>query len=335
MFQKRASRGRLLLAGVAVAALLGLVALLCRGYVAAFYFFIQAEKCNHLRRYETAVPLYTKALALNPDWGRAYAQRGICYFMLDKADLALADLDTAIGLGYRSARVYFWKGFSCGTKRDNDSALSNLNIAVRLAPRWDAPYVLRAAAYYDKGDTNQALLELDRAIFLNPRSYKAYELRADLSRKQGNLAGALSDYDAAIKYRTNFHASLWKKRSNIVARLESQIAYTQLPGQARSLPTTWRMATNAFGYPPQPAITFTYYSALPGNKIRELNDEIISAWPYMSLLANRSGLTQALVIANVNQTNSPPDWRAPHVLRFERSEAGEWKLKSLCEPDKQ
>ena len=97
------------------------------------------------------------------------------------------------------------------------------------------------------------------------------------------------------------------------------------------LPSDWLVSTNEFGRASEKAITFTYQSTIAGDKYREINAEIMALWPQMLPVADRSSLTQALVIAKVS-TASPPRWLAPHALRFVKVEPGVWKLKSLCKP---
>lgn len=97
-----------------------------------------------------------------------------------------------------------------------------------------------------------------------------------------------------------------------------------------ALAKDWQVATNAFGANFDSAITFTYQSRLSGTQHVEINEEIMQRWQVMAPIADQSGMTQALVMAKVNQTNSPPEWRTGQCLRFQRTGPGEWILKSLC-----
>lgn len=107
-----------------------------------------------------------------------------------------------------------------------------------------------------------------------------------------------------------------------------------IAAQARAQPTNavvkdWQVTTNAFGANFDRAITFTYQSRLSGTQHVEINEEIMQGWQVMAPIADQSGMTQALVTAKVNQTNSPPEWRTDQCLRFQRTDAGQWILKSL------
>lgn len=100
--------------------------------------------------------------------------------------------------------------------------------------------------------------------------------------------------------------------------------------QTNALAADWQVATNAFGRNFDKAITFTYQSRLSGARHVEINEEIVRRWPEVLPVADESGLTQALVMAKVDQTNTPPEWRTGQCLRFQRTGDGRWALKSLC-----
>ncbi len=105
--------------------------------------------------------------------------------------------------------------------------------------------------------------------------------------------------------------------------------------QARGQPTnaaagTWQVVTNRFGDNLASCVTFTYDSELSGTQHVELNREILERWAQMMPVADQSGMTQALVVAKGNPTNTPPEWRKGQCLRFQRTGPGQWILKSLC-----
>jgi hypothetical protein len=94
--------------------------------------------------------------------------------------------------------------------------------------------------------------------------------------------------------------------------------------------TTFQVSTNAFGTKGEKAFTFSYQSIHSGHEVQEINDEILARWPEMQAVVDKSGMTQALVIAKVNESKSAPDYLAPHVLRFQKAASGRWVQFSLC-----
>ena len=107
------------------------------------------------------------------------------------------------------------------------------------------------------------------------------------------------------------------------------VAMTAHSQQTNALAKDWLVTTNPFGINFATAIVFTCQSQLCGTQYVEINKEIIRRWPEIVAIANQSGLTQALVNAKGNPTNTPPAWRVGQCLRFQRRGDRQWILKSL------
>ncbi len=71
---------------------------------------IQGEALITTNRFREAVETLTSALKIDPDFGAAYAMRGICYRQLQQNDFAKADFDKAIQFGATGPEVYRGRG---------------------------------------------------------------------------------------------------------------------------------------------------------------------------------------------------------------------------------
>ncbi|MDR1318695.1 MAG: tetratricopeptide repeat protein [Treponema sp.] len=87
-----------------------------------------------------AIADYTQAIRLNPEYAKAYNNRGATYRRKGDIDRAIADYTRAIGL-------------------DPDNAAP-----AELAKT----YYNRGVAYYSKGDYRRALTEWEQALRINP-----------------------------------------------------------------------------------------------------------------------------------------------------------------------
>ena len=58
------------------------------------------------KKYEEAVDYYDKAIMLNPEYGVAYMNRGICKEMLRLPEEACEDWTKALSLGIKKADTY-------------------------------------------------------------------------------------------------------------------------------------------------------------------------------------------------------------------------------------
>jgi tetratricopeptide (TPR) repeat protein len=122
----------------------------------------------------------------------------------DKDDYrgALADYDRAIALKPDYAKAYRARAtVKAGKINDPQGALSDLNRAIQLNPNDDLSYSLRGFFKYDLLDDPQgAVADLDRAIQLDPNNGKAYAMRGGIKyQKLNNPQGALADLNRSIQ----------------------------------------------------------------------------------------------------------------------------------------
>ncbi len=70
------------------------------------YYFNRANICLGKNMISTAVLDYTYALNLKPNYGAAYANRGICLFKMGEKDAACKDWKQAVKLGISQSEEY-------------------------------------------------------------------------------------------------------------------------------------------------------------------------------------------------------------------------------------
>lgn len=70
--------------------------------------------------YETAIKLYSEALAIMPNHFKALFNRGFAYDKLGEFDLAINDYSKAIQIDPNNAYTYYNKGISLDRKGDYD-----------------------------------------------------------------------------------------------------------------------------------------------------------------------------------------------------------------------
>ena len=102
---------------------------------------------------------------------------------------------------------------------------------------------------------------------------------------------------------------------------------------SQSLPKDMQVTTNSYGfgqYSERNAITFTYQSQIAGDQVSQLCEEMVDRWAHCIETANQSGKTQAIIVAKVNQSTSPPEWLNSHTIAFHKTEKGQWERMQLC-----
>jgi tetratricopeptide (TPR) repeat protein len=139
----------------------------------------------------------------------AYANRGMAYFHLFKADSAIRDFNAALSYGYPDpTHIFEFRGAAYLMKDDADMALQNLNRCLGSPlPVLDMYYinVNIATAYVKKQMPDSAILVYTRAIALNPALPDGYVNRGITYYQQKNLASAKTDFLKARQLGANLN----------------------------------------------------------------------------------------------------------------------------------
>ena len=87
-----------------------------------------------------------RAINLNPDFARAYNNRGIIYKTRKQFDSAIADLNKALAIRPNYPEAYHNRGNVYGTMGEYERALDDFNKAIAINPNLTEAYNGRAAA---------------------------------------------------------------------------------------------------------------------------------------------------------------------------------------------
>ena len=109
--------------------------------------------------YLSAIDLFAKAIAFNPQAAEAYYRRGLAYYNLGQLEQAIEDYDKSLDLDAQQVDVY-------------------LN---------------RAIAFLDLGRIQSSIIDLQVIFNLDPNCDKAYKLRANICIRQKEYRAAI-DY---------------------------------------------------------------------------------------------------------------------------------------------
>ncbi|MDB9446272.1 serine/threonine-protein kinase, partial [Anabaena sp. CS-542/02] len=146
--------------------------------------------------------------AINPNYAQATA-RGLVYEFQKELDLAVADLNKAIG-----AITHLSRGNVYYNQQKWDLALAEYNKAIAINPNDAQAYYNRGNVYYNQQKWDLALADYTQAIRLNPNYAEAYYNRGVVYRKQQKWDLALADHNQAIKLNPNY-AQAYLNRGNV------------------------------------------------------------------------------------------------------------------------
>jgi len=106
------------------------------------------------------------------------------YFDKEDYDQAIAELTEAIRLNPQYARAYSNRGASYFRKKDYDQAITDLTEAIRLDPRFASAYYNRGVVYYWKDDYDKAIADLEATLEIDP-NYADAELTLEYAKRFG------------------------------------------------------------------------------------------------------------------------------------------------------
>lgn len=122
---------------------------------------------------------------------------GVAIAKQDAADIegAIAEYTEAIRINPQYHKAYYNRGLAYYRRGDLDNALADYSEAIRLEPQYAKPYVNRGIIRYDQGDYVGAQQDYSSAIDIEPEYVIAYNNRANARQMLKDLPGAVADLE--------------------------------------------------------------------------------------------------------------------------------------------
>ena len=177
---------------------------------AAYDYFLQGRGyLSDISRPEhiaDAITVLDRALALDPNYGRAFAARGEAYWrdyevtkQRNRVDQANQNCNKAISLGNAGSEGHLCLGLVAAGTGDYQQAVSEYQKAIELDPTGDEAYVGLARAYTRLNKLSDAERVYRQAIAQKPNSLRAVENLGAFYLQQAEYAKATSLFQKAIR----------------------------------------------------------------------------------------------------------------------------------------
>lgn len=148
----------------------------------------QAYQCFLMGKTEQALELYSRSIALDPNYAQAYIDRAGVYVALGKINESIADSTTALKLNPSSALAYCNRGIAYTKLNRPVNAVQDFNQALKLNPRLSLVFEKRAEALVQLGRYEHAATDLSFAIKMQSKPKpQLFALRATVLRKLADL----------------------------------------------------------------------------------------------------------------------------------------------------
>jgi tetratricopeptide (TPR) repeat protein len=148
---------------------------------------------------DSAIECCNKAIAILPNYARAYSDRASLHREKHDNENAIKDYTKVIDLTPNDAETYLERGLVYEEQSDYDRAIADYSKIIALNPERYLIYQYRGNAYYNNKDYKHAVLDLTKAI-KDPRTgrydmidlyttrSKAYMLLGDTKRANEDIA---------------------------------------------------------------------------------------------------------------------------------------------------
>ena len=171
-----------------------------------------------LENTQMAIDHYRRAIAIDPEFARAYAGLALVYgrdavdgWNLGAEDgLAKAEelIVQARALDPMVPQVYFVQGQIELFRSNYAAAIRSTEEAIAMKPNYADAHALLAWILHFAGRADDGLVSMERAVRLNPRVPAIYRLvRGALHYKNGDIDRALADFEAAVDISPSFQLS--------------------------------------------------------------------------------------------------------------------------------
>jgi len=150
-------------------------------------------------RWKEALDFFTKSIEIDPQYAKAYGNRGVAYDILGNTKQAIKDFDKAIELDPQDAVYYYNRGGAYEKLGNIKQMINDYDKAIELNPQLAMAHKYRGKAYAQLGNPKQAIKDFNKAIELDPQDAQVYFDRGLAYAKLGNKNQALMDYNKAIE----------------------------------------------------------------------------------------------------------------------------------------
>jgi tetratricopeptide (TPR) repeat protein len=143
-------------------------------------------------QWERAIPVFRKAIALNPNLLAPHLFSGLAWYQLSKPDAAVPELEAAVRLRSSDVIAHTWLGYAYLAQSRYEAAAKQFEEASRLAPEnVDAWYALGEANLQIGKERTLALLKAA------PDGGRTWQLAGEQFQLQGDRTRALADFEQA------------------------------------------------------------------------------------------------------------------------------------------
>jgi tetratricopeptide (TPR) repeat protein len=162
-----------------------------------------------IKKYDLAMADLNLALVLDNDNAVASEDRAILMAAMDRHQDAILDFDKALSLSsdwniIEKSNCYFYRGYSKKILGDKYGALQDFTKAISLNNDNEKAYLYRGKMYAaDRQQLDLAIADLSNVIRINPMNDEAYAIRANTYGVKSDYYSEMNDSQSALSINPN------------------------------------------------------------------------------------------------------------------------------------
>ncbi len=183
--------------------------------------------CDNLQEYEKALASFNKALEFKPDFHRAWHNRGITLYYLDRLEEAITSYDKALEFKPYFHEAWYNRAVALSNLRRFEDAIASFDKALEFKPDNDEAWFYRGFALDNLVRHEDAIASFDKVLEFKPDNDEAWFYRGIELRNLGRHEDAITSYDKALEFKPD-NDEVWNNRGAIfcdnLKRYEEAIA---------------------------------------------------------------------------------------------------------------
>ena len=180
--------------------------------------FNRGVALGNLGRYEKAIASCDKALEIKPDYPEAWCNRGVALLNLGRDKEAITSCDKALEIKPDDPEAWFNRGVALLNLGRDEEAIASCDKALAIKSDDPEAWCNRGVALGNLGRYEKALASCDKALAIKSDDPEAWSNRGTALVNLGSYEEAIASYDEALAIKDDFPEA-WSNRGLAVSRL--------------------------------------------------------------------------------------------------------------------
>ncbi len=171
-----------------------------------------------LGKYEEAIVACDKAVEINPQFAEAWCNKGVALTILSRYEETTVAYDSATNINPQSAETWSNKGVALINLGRYEAAIAACDKAIEIKPQSAEAWSIKGVALINLGRYEEAIVAYNKAIEINPQFATTWYIKGITLGILGRYEEAIVAYNKAIEINPQF-AEAWCNKGTALSDL--------------------------------------------------------------------------------------------------------------------